>query len=286
MESSQASEPLLRDISDTARWSAVFRARESEREDALFRDPFAKELAGWRGEQITDTLTHAGENAWAWVMRTYLFDRLIEQQINGGVDTVVNLAAGLDARPYRMDLPASLRWIEVDLPQIISYKEQVLAKEKPVCRLERVAVDLADRREFLTRRIRNVEKVMFLSEGLLIYFTGEQVAELATDLSGTDHAQFWILDLASPVLAEFLTRTTGQHTNKAGAPYKFAPAEGPEFFVRYGWNPVEVQSIFNTAAELKRLPPELQPLAEHLPADFHADQMWSGVCLFQNVSLI
>jgi O-methyltransferase involved in polyketide biosynthesis len=35
-------DPLIRHISDTARWAAVYRAQENERRDALFRDPFAR----------------------------------------------------------------------------------------------------------------------------------------------------------------------------------------------------------------------------------------------------
>lgn len=37
---------VVRDISDTARWAAVFRARATERPDAIFRDPYAERLAG------------------------------------------------------------------------------------------------------------------------------------------------------------------------------------------------------------------------------------------------
>ena len=55
-----------------------------------------------------------------------------------GVDLVVNLAAGLDTRPYRMALPPSLRWVEVDLPDILDYKEEILAGAAPACALERV----------------------------------------------------------------------------------------------------------------------------------------------------
>ena len=51
-------EPLFRDISDTALWAAVFRARETERDDALFRDPLAKRLAGTRGAQIAHAVPH------------------------------------------------------------------------------------------------------------------------------------------------------------------------------------------------------------------------------------
>jgi O-methyltransferase involved in polyketide biosynthesis len=48
--------PRIREIKDTARWAAVYRARESERSDALFRDPFARRLPGTRGEEIAASL--------------------------------------------------------------------------------------------------------------------------------------------------------------------------------------------------------------------------------------
>ena len=138
------SQPLIRHISDTARLAAMYRALESEHPDALFRDPFARRLAGIRGEQILDATPKRSRHEWAWVTRTYLFDRFITQQIQQGIDLVVNLAAGLDARPYRMPLPASLPWTEVDLPGVLSYKEDMLRGEKPACVLERVRLDLSD----------------------------------------------------------------------------------------------------------------------------------------------
>ena len=100
----------VRDISDTARWVAYFRALETQRPDALFRDPYAERLAGKYGFQIANTLTDGNKHEWAWVARTYLFDQFVAREINDGADLVINLAAGLDARPYRMDLPSTLQW--------------------------------------------------------------------------------------------------------------------------------------------------------------------------------
>src|SRR5579859_6783269 len=131
-------EPLIRDISDTARWVAHYRARETDRPDAAFRDPYARALAGERGEQIAKALIIKGAEDWPWTARTVLFDRFVSRAVEGGADLVVNLAAGLDARPYRMTLPASLKWVEVDLPEILEYKEGILANEKPVCSLQRI----------------------------------------------------------------------------------------------------------------------------------------------------
>ncbi len=104
-------EPLIRNISDTARWVAYYRAQESARPDAIFRDPFAERLAGDRGRQIAQSMKFQSDNSWSMITRTYLIDRFLAAQLPQGVDMVVNLAAGLDSRPYRLQLPASLQWI-------------------------------------------------------------------------------------------------------------------------------------------------------------------------------
>src|SRR5262245_35047424 len=156
-------EPVIRTISDTAHWAAIYRARETERPDALFRDPLARRLAGERGEQIFASLPARDRNEWAWVARTFLFDQFITDQVRQGVDLVLNLAAGLDARPYRMPLPASLTWIEVDLPEILAFKEETLRGERPACALERVRLDLSDlsaRRSLFERLGKRARKVL------------------------------------------------------------------------------------------------------------------------------
>src|SRR3954451_2186659 len=93
-------DPAIRDISDTARWAAVYRARETARPDAVFRDPLAERMAGERGEQIAAQMSFSEKHTWSWITRTYLFDQYVTEQVRQGVDLVINLAAGLDTRPY------------------------------------------------------------------------------------------------------------------------------------------------------------------------------------------
>lgn len=207
-------EPLIRNISDTARWAAVFRAVETERPDALFRDPLARRLAGDRGEQIAAAMTMHRRNSWSWVMRTYLVDQYIGRALGEGVDTILNLAAGLDARPYRMNVPATLRWIEVDLPELFAYKEEALAGEKPRCVLERVPLDLSDaaRRRALFAQIgATAKRVLILSEGLLVYLSAEDVGALAGDLARQPSFHYWAFDIVSP-LALCRRRSTARST--------------------------------------------------------------------------
>lgn len=276
---------VVRNISDTARWAAVFRARETERADAIFRDPYAERLAGQMGVDIANTLPEGNSHAWAWVARTYLFDQFITQELAQGVDMVVNLAAGLDARPYRMALPATLQWIEVDLPEILAYKEEILAKEKPSCALERIRVDLSDanaRRVLLTGLNRRANKVLVLTEGLLIYLAAEEVALLAKDLAANSHFERWVMDLSSPGLLKMMQRTTGKQLSKVGAPFKFAPGEGPGFFVAHGWEPADVRGLLKTATQFGR-PPFFLRLLGRLPEKKGpaGNRPWSGVCLFK-----
>ena len=276
----------IRHISDTALWVAVYRAQESERADAVFHDPYASKLAGDRGMQMAAGMPFAQRHSWSYVARTWLVDQAIERELSQGTDMVINLAAGLDARPYRMRLPTSLRWIEVDLPEMLNYKQEVLAAESPNCAVERVALDLKDhatRRALFQRLGSEAKRVVVLSEGLLIYFADHEVSELARDLATPPTLRLWVTDLTSPALLKMLQKTIGGPLDRAGSPLKFAPGEGPDFFAPYGWKNVEARSLLRTAAKLKRLSLGMRLLALFPdPAGRKPDKPWGGVCVLEN----
>jgi methyltransferase (TIGR00027 family) len=276
-----AAEPSIRNISDTALWVAVYRARETERPDGLFRDPFARKLAGERGERIAREMVAAYRHEWPYVSRTVRFDQIIAERIKQGADMVINLAAGLDTRPYRMELPSSLKWVEVDLPAMIDYKEEILGGEKPRCSLERVRLDLADvagRRELFHRLGSSAKKALIMTEGLLVYLDRDEVSTLGRDLAAQPGFADWAHDLCSPGLLKMLQKNLGA-LSEAGSPLKFGPEEGPEFFMSCGWKPVEVYSMIKTAAQIKRLPFFLRLIAL-LPESNgrQGSRPWGGVC--------
>ena len=100
---------LITHVSDTARWTALYRATESARADALFSDPLAERLAGEQGRAIVAKAPLASRSGWWLVARTKIIDDAIAEAIADGCDRVLNLAAGLDTRPYRLDLPPDFR---------------------------------------------------------------------------------------------------------------------------------------------------------------------------------
>jgi methyltransferase (TIGR00027 family) len=246
----------IENISDTARWVAVYRAMETERPDAIFRDPFAARLAGEKGHAIVDSMKRGRAMAWAMIVRTAMFDQIILDRVrNGRVDTVLNLAAGLDARAWRLAVPPSLRWIDVDLPEILDYKTETLKDEKPVCQYEAVRLDLTDvlKREALFSQIgAGSSRVLVVTEGLLIYLTSDQVAALARDLHAPTSFQWWLIDLAHPRLLAMMQKMWGRNMKESNAPFQFAPAENSKFFEPFGWKEAEYHSAMDSAQRLNR----------------------------------
>jgi len=249
----------IENVSDTAFWVAHYRGLEGERADALFQDPLAARLAGDRGRQIAQAMPLSFFTAWTVAIRTSLIDDYLRSAVAGGVDTVLNLGAGLDTRPYRMELPAGLTWIEVDYPAVIALKERRLAQESPRCRLVRHKLDLAEiseRRQLFADIDTSAKKMLVLTEGVVPYLSVEDVASLADDLSALDHVSYWIVDYFSRAVLRNRPRLLGQKMRNA--PFKFDPDDWYAFFEAHGWRCREMRYLAEEAERLKRpfpLPP-------------------------------
>ncbi len=274
---------LVRNVSDTARWVASYRAEESARKDALFHDPLAERLAGERGRAISRSgvIRHA---AWALVTRTKLIDELVATVLREGTDRVLNLAAGFDTRPYRLPLPSDLTWVEADLPPLVGEKDELLRDETPRCRLERVAVDLSvpeQRERLLREQTAGAGQVTVITEGLVIYLEEALVAALGRAFRANPAIRFWILDFNSPRIKKDMVRRMGRLLGNA--PLKFAPPNGVAFFENLGWKVREVHSLFHAAARLKRLTWWLRPFAIFPAPNVRdlKDERWTGILLLE-----
>lgn len=245
----------IKHVSDTARWVAIYRAMETERPDAIFRDPYARTLAGASGEEIVNGLRRGKQFAWPMIVRTAVMDEIILRYVQDhNVDTVLNLACGLDARAYRLSLPRDLRWIDADLPDIIAYRTEQLSGHEPVCDAKAIPVDLsdADARRALFDRVPGSARTLVIAEGLLVYLTADAVSNLARDLHEQAY-QWWLIDLASPKLLAMMAQRFG--TAMQATPMIFGPAEGTAFFEPRGWREVEFRSTWEESLRLHRSVP-------------------------------
>lgn len=259
-------------ISGTAFWVARFRALESQHSRPLFNDPWAERLAGERGAQIVRQLGYADRVGWSVVVRTAILDRVILAAMAEGFDTVINLAAGLDARPFRLDLPAELRWVEIDKPEIIDYKRSVLKDAQARCDVQWLAADLSDtavRRAVLGDVADEARKALVITEGLLVYLDPAAVTALAQDLHRNAAMHTWLFDMASADGLAQARRMWNRKLENVNAPLRFGPAEGTDFFAPYGWREAEWISYLAEGTRLGRYAPPigfLYLVLRYLPA--------------------
>jgi methyltransferase (TIGR00027 family) len=187
-------------VSDTALMTAGCRALETDRPDGLIRDPFAAHLAGDRGMAIARALAGGLDRMCFGIgIRSRFLDKLVLDTVSEhGIATVLSIGAGLDSRPWRLELPAALRWIEVDFPEMLDYKDAIMASSAPKCRRERLAADLNDAagRQSVFGAAGDGPTLM-ITEGLLMYLPAPTIEALAA----ATPAGHWLLDVSSPEMA-------------------------------------------------------------------------------------
>ena len=181
-----------------------------------------------------------------------------------------------------MKLPASLRWIEADLPGIIQYKTEKLALEKPVCRLERHTVDLSDdpaRRTFLDSVNVEAEKTLVITEGLLGYLSPENVSALACELFNQSSFAWWLMDVVGPKFFASVRELWAQQPLQDSVQFKFAPPEGARFFEPFGWRIEEFRSF---EAEGQLIHREAPRDAMEASENFREGTRESGIALLKS----
>jgi len=230
---------------------AACRAIETARPDGLVRDPFAERLAGARGMSIARARPRLELLCFGVGIRSRFLDELVLGAIAAReVATVLSLGSGLDARPWRLDLPASLRWIEVDFPAILEYKAGVMEAEKPRCHLEHVAADLSDpgARNAVFARAGDAPALM-ITEGLLQYLPAETVEALAVEPIRTSGIRYWLLDLASPQLAQRVQIDSDTGISSVRAEKALDGAQILKVLDRSGWTSMQRRTYTRDAWE-------------------------------------
>ncbi len=119
----------------TALQTAVERAKETAKPDALFIDPLAEQMV----THVRDHHGHefpslADETDLHWLfngyvaLRTHFLDDRLLAATKAGAGQVVMLAAGMDGRGYRLPWPPGTKIFEVDKAELLHFKEQVVQR--------------------------------------------------------------------------------------------------------------------------------------------------------------
>lgn len=248
-------ESLISHVSDTAFWVATHRTTETKRNDALFKDPLAEVLTGDRGKKIAHSMRKVSKYSfWTLSIRTALIDELIRTYIKNGGQHIINLGAGLDTRPYRLELNKNIHWYEIDFPHVIQYKNDTLNSYTPTCFLTRLSTDLSndsERKTIFNTINSQVEKALVLTEGVVPYLSEGQVTELAKNLLQLSNLKFWATEFYSPKLYPRFQAPSFQK-QLGSAPFQFYPKDYLEFYESTGWHKKELHYLYDLGNKVGR----------------------------------
>ena len=259
----------------TAQWVAANRALETESPEPLYRDPFARDLAGPAGfAMMTATRAVLGladatrPEPYLTIRTKFLDDGMLQAVKEGTLTQAVILAAGMDARAFRLEWPAGLTLFEVDRDDIFEHKEAILARlhAKPSCDRRIVRADLSQpwTQTLIDAGFDPRRPAAFLTEGLLMYLDEPGVTSLLEAIRTMAAPGSWIgMDLVNTrMLTSPFTAAYMKKLAEAGCPWNFAVDDPQELLARHGWQ-ATVASAGDPEASFGRWP--YPPMPRNLP---------------------
>lgn len=247
-------------VSRTAQWTAAARALETEREDRLFADPYARTVADTIGFELLERYAGAGTVPFLAIRTTYL-DRAIVRAVEElGIRQVVFLAAGMDTRFYRLPWPDDVTVYELDRPALLEAKAQMLADEPAPAGRTRVTVPV-DLTQDWTGPLkeagwRSDEPVLWVVEGLLFFLPEGAVRNLISTLAGHSAPGSVLLGdvISRAALDNPLSRPFLKCLKEDGNPWLFGTETPEQLLADCGWDVREVRQPGEPGADFGRWP--------------------------------
>jgi methyltransferase (TIGR00027 family) len=232
----------------TSRWVAANRAIETETATPLYRDPFARALAGAPGFEMLEAMRpvmgmsgFAGPHPYLTIRTRFFDDALLSAIRARGISQVVLLAAGMDTRAFRLEWPRGVRVFEIDRDDVCEHKEAVLSSLRATVachrRVVRHDLGVAWGPALVDAGFEPARASAFLAEGLLYYLDEDQVVTLLETLGGLAAPGSWLgVDmvsrevLSSPSMAAYMAALA-----RLGCPWRSSVSDPERLLSAHGW---------------------------------------------------
>jgi methyltransferase (TIGR00027 family) len=257
---------LMEAVSYTSQWTAAARALETERgDDALFEDKLAREFAAPRGFELLEKYRGGGLVEFV-AIRTRFLDDTIELLLSSTpIRQVVLVAAGMDARAFRLTWPEGTVVYEVDHGALLDEKQRRLSRlgAQPAVERREVRADLTQNWLPGLKRAgfdRN-KPTLWVVEALLFFLTEEQASKLLRVIASASAPSSWLaLDIISKqLLRSPATKSFRTALEKDGIPWLFGTDEPAEFLAANGWQLRDLKEPGEPGVGENRWPYQVQP---------------------------
>ncbi|WP_293338987.1 class I SAM-dependent methyltransferase [Microcoleus sp. CAWBG58] len=179
------------------------RAVEATKADPILRDPKSQEIL----EQIDydfSKLEEAKGTQVAVCLRGLMYDDWVKSFLQENPSgTIVEIGCGLNTRFERLD-NGQVRWFDLDMPDSIAVREKYFSETE---RRKLIASSVLDDSWVDAVKAVGSGPIMFVAEGVLMYFTEAQVKQLLALLVKNFPGCYFVFDSMSP----FMVKNQKQH---------------------------------------------------------------------------
>jgi methyltransferase (TIGR00027 family) len=246
----------MKPISKTAFYCCGVRMQDAEGENPVCGDTYAKVFMNEQGLQILETFKDETRPNASNVGRHRIIDDLLRQElITHPSLTVVIIGAGFDTRAFRLK---GGTWIELDEPQVITYKEERLPESTSENELHRISIDFAsDSLEQKLAPFAGRSPVVVVIEGVLMYLEEADISQSLQILRRLFPQHKVICDLMTRDFFEKNASTIHEKLTGMGATFKFAVDNPADVFLKNGYEQVEKIPIIEKSVHLQA--PDIPP---------------------------
>lgn len=260
----------MKPISKTAFYCCGVRMQDAERERPVCGDTYARLFMNEEGLQILRLFKDESRPNLSNVARHRVIDDLLRRELAANPNlTVVIIGAGFDTRAFRLK---GGTWIELDEPQVISYKEERLPASTCENELQRISIDFAA--DSLAQKLASFSgraPVMIVIEGVLMYLEEAAISRTLQILRDLFPQHKLICDLMTRDFFESAASSIHEKLTGMGASFKFTADNPEEVFLNNGYRELEQISIIEQGVLLDagNIPPEVwQTIQPNLPQGY------------------
>ena len=240
----------LKPISKTAFYCCGIRMRDAESARPMCGDSYARLFMNEEGLRILAAFDdEEGPNA-GNVARHRIVDDILRRELAADSKLqVVIVGAGFDSRAYRL---RGGRWVELDEPQVIAYKEERLPASGCENELRRVPVDFAT--EALEEKLApfaSEARVVVILEGVLMYLEDSAIRELLRTLHKLFPRHVLVCDLLNRRFFEKYGQKIHRKVKDLGADFKFVVEDPERVFLESGYRRADKISIVGKSVEFR-----------------------------------
>lgn len=217
-------------ISNTAYYCCGIRMEDASSKRPVCNDQFAERFMDERGLEIYEPFKSEILTNISNIARCRIFDEILQHEINKHSDTIViTIGAGFDTRPYRLQ---GARWIELDEPHLIDYKNEKLPISECNNDLQRIPINFAS--ETIKDKLQSIDNkahLIIVIEGVFMYLEQQNIKNTIDQLQSLFSKHILLCDLMNEPFFEKYAKPVHSKLVASGGTFTERPVKPAQIFI-------------------------------------------------------